>query len=223
MRIPVPTLFITYNRLEYTKRALLALMESDCGHIYVIDNGSTDGTVEYLQGLKHLGRCLLIYRKENAGIAGAMNTFIHLTKAYPVVGKVDNDTVVPKNWCSVLREKLSYCELDIIQARHPILKETFAGGFDKWMLTMKQDEKDKSVYHSSFVGGSGILFKTKNLKPIPKTDWKLYGWRQFQKDNPNLKKAFTTDVTIDLLDMHPDGGANYPKEYLEYYKETKRC
>jgi hypothetical protein len=45
----------------------------------------------------------------------------------------------------------------------------------------------------------------------------LYGWRQFQKDNPKLKKAFCTDVEVELL----DGAGDY-KDYPEYYRETGR-
>jgi len=44
----------------------------------------------------------------------------------------------------------------------------------------------------------------------------LMGWRQWQRDHPEVKKAFALDCEIELLD---EGGyADYP----EYYKQTGR-
>jgi glycosyltransferase involved in cell wall biosynthesis len=215
----IPVLFITYNRLEYTKQALGSLLLSDCGKIFIIDNNSTDGTKEFLATADCCkDKIQVVLNDENIGIAGAMNQFLALTKDCEFVGKVDNDTVVPRNWCSVLLSKLKACELDIIQAKHNLDPAVTKGKtFDQWMQTMKQHAKDESVYLHHFVGGSGIVFRRNIVSEIPQTEWKLYGWRQFQRENPQLKTAFTTDLEIELL----DGGGDY-SAYPYYYKETKR-
>ena len=216
----IPVLFTTYNRLEFTKRSLEALLESDAVEVIVIDNGSTDGSVEYLDSLKQ--NFSLLKLGENEGIAGAMNRFLELTQNEIIAGKVDNDTLVPKDWAVKLLDKLYSCNVDAIQAKHPLLNATFPGAnFDQWMRTKRQDA-DPSVYHSNFIGGSGILFRRDKIKTIPVTDWKLYGWRQYQREHPELKTAFCTAVEVDLLDMNKTGGTNYPEEYLDYYKETGR-
>lgn len=217
----VPVLFTTYNRLEYTRQSLPALMASDCGLILVVDNNSTDGTKEYLQSIKS-DRIHVIYEKENTGVAGAMNLFLQLTHGDKYVGKVDNDTIVPPDWCSRLLAKIIVHGVDIIQAKHPIPEATYSGGnFYAWMQTMKQDRKDPSLYYHRFVGGSGIVFKRKVVDRIPETEWKLYGWNTFQKEHPELKKAFCMEVEIELLDMYRNGGTRYA-DYPEYYKETRR-
>lgn len=219
----VPVLFTTYNRLEYTKKSLPALMASDCGLIVVIDNCSTDGTQDYLKELQNAtDRILVIYENENKGVAGAMNLFLLLTASDKYVAKVDNDTVVPRDWCIRLMGKLMVHKIDIIQAMHPIPDATFPGGnFMEWMKTMVQDRKDPSLYYHKFVGGSGIVFRRRSVDVIPETEWKLYGWNTFQKQHPELIKAFCTDVVVELLDMHQSGGTRYD-DFPDYYKETRR-
>ena len=215
----IPILFTTYNRLEYSKKSLQALIDSDCGDIIVVDNYSTDGTVEWLQSLNHT-KVKIILNSKNEGVAGAMNIFLEWTKDYHVVGKVDNDTIVPKDWCVKLKNKMDALQIDIIQAKHHILKETHPKGFDSWMQTMTQSRIDNSIYYNSFVGGSGILFNREKIHLIPQTEWKLYGWFQFQKQHPEMRKAFCSDVEIELLDTDSNG-AKY--EIPDYYQETGRA
>ena len=71
----IPVLFITYNRLDYTKQSLPVLIENTPGaRLIVIDNGSTDGTVEYLNEFQP-GTFELILNKDNLGLGCAMNQF----------------------------------------------------------------------------------------------------------------------------------------------------
>lgn len=236
----IPVLFTTYNRLDFTKQSLQALAESDSGDIYVIDNHSTDGTISWLlnqrfEKLYPNKNIILIMNKKNVGVAGAMNQFIEAIRkdfgGYNFAAKVDNDTIVPKDFFSKMRSKfvLGNCEflIDVLQSKHPILKATHPLGFDYWVKnTMKHDLYDKSIFYNHFVGGSGIVFRLSILRSdvkIPETEWALGGWREFQKMMPKeIVKAFTTDVEIKLLDMNDEGGANYPSAYSEYYRKTKR-
>ena len=76
----IPILFTAFNRLEYTKQCLTALSEntSNIGEIYIIDNASTDGTVEYLKSVSFSNVSTIIYNDENVGVAGAMNQFFKM-------------------------------------------------------------------------------------------------------------------------------------------------
>jgi glycosyltransferase involved in cell wall biosynthesis len=214
----IPVLFITFNRLEYTKKALEALFLSRGRKIFIIDNGSTDGTVEWLQSQPWNATWKMTFNKTNLGIAGAMNQFLAMTKKFEWVGKVDNDTLVPPDWAITLRDKCVQCKIDILQAKHPIIPAVANGkSFDQWVSDMKPDFRDSSIRYHHFVGGSGIIFRRSSITEIPVTEWKLYGWRQFQRDNPKLKKAFCTDVEVELL----DGAGDY-SDYPEYYKSTGR-
>lgn len=211
----IPILLTCYNRLEFTKRAFHALTKVHNATIYVIDNGSTDGTVEFLK--RQIGIPFLILNLTNLGVAGAMNQFLRATKNHKIVGKCDNDTILPRDFVDRMLPHLRYA--DIVQAKHPLLKETCPGGFDAFVEPMR---KQGSLRFNHFVGGSGILFRRDLITDaIPETEWALGGWRHYQREHPELRKAFATDVEIELLDTNANGKA-YPKEYADYYKETKR-
>lgn len=215
MNNKIPVLMITYNRLEYTKQALGALYKSYDTFPIIIDNGSTDGTVEYLQdmrfGREHT-RPIIRLNNKNKGIAYAMNQFLDMTSNYDVVGKVDNDTIVPPDWAMILKPCLRYAH--IVQAKHHIIPATNKNGWDGFIQGKRS--KNGLIYHD-YVGGSGILFIRNRVDRIPETEWKLGGWNKFQLDRKELTKAFCPDVEIKLLDEH--GYADYP----EYYKETGRA
>lgn len=204
---------ITYNRLEFTKQALKALFNVRGAKVYIIDNCSTDGTVEYLKKQKEAFS--ISYLNKNIGIAGAMNLFLKMTKDAEFVGKIDNDTIVQPEFIEKMLPHMQ--KADIVQAKHPILKATHPGGFDQWVKSMKADG---TLRFNHFVGGSGILLKRSIVDKIPETEWKLGGWREFQRQRPELKKAFATDVEIKLLDTD-ENGAQY-EAYPQYYKSTGR-
>ena len=207
----IPVLMITYNRLEYTKRAYKALSECYGATPFVIDNASTDGTREWLR--ENVPQFWSM--SENKGISGAMNFFLDHTRNEYFVAKVDNDTIIPPDFLESMMVHMT--KADIVQAKHPILKATHPGGFDDWVKNMPSDG---ALRFNHFVGGSGILFHRQLVDRIPDTDWKLGGWRKWQGMHPKVKKAFATDVEVQLLDTNEDG-ADY-SQYPEYYRETKR-
>lgn len=215
----IPVLMITWNRLDYTKQALPALLEAEDVSVIVIDNGSTDGTVEWLGDLPGRDNLRIHYNPKNLGIAGAMNQFILMTVGSRYVGKVDNDTVVPPGWATALFYYARKLQLDIIQARHPLISETAHGRtFDEWTDPMPYPDGFPEIRLHHFVGGSGIIIRRRILTKIPETDWKLYGWRQFQRETKRIKIAFCRSVTIRLLD---EGGAGF-RDFPAYYRSTGR-
>jgi glycosyltransferase involved in cell wall biosynthesis len=210
----IPVLFITHNRLEYSKQALQSLLDAQNCAVIVIDNASTDGTVEWLKSL-HRSNLLVIYNEKNTGVSGAMNQFLGLTELFRWVGKVDNDTVVPEYWADDLIKQAEKHGLDIIQAKHHIIKATNQRGWEGFIADMQ--EISEGLYLHNYVGGSGIVFRRNIIKePLPKTDWILGGWFDWQLAHPEVKKAFYEEVEIKLLDEKGYG------DYPDYYKETKR-
>ena len=99
---------VTFNRLEFTKAALTALFQHTCfPHVItVVDNGSTDGTPEYLQVLLKQGFITnLILLPENVGIAKASNLAWSQEPDAEYYLKVDNDIVIQKpGWLSRMVE-----------------------------------------------------------------------------------------------------------------------
>ena len=96
-RVAIYTL--TKDRLKYTKRMFAALERFTHRHYdhFVIDQGSKDGTVEYLKtrSLKKL-----ILNKENTGISHGSNQALDAIHSdYDYIMKLDNDAeILTDNW-----------------------------------------------------------------------------------------------------------------------------
>jgi len=97
----------SYNRLESTRRCLESVLEhrGEGQAVTVVDNGSSDGSREYLLKLRQAGRIdhLHLFRR-NMGVACAANQAWGACEADFFV-KLDNDMVVlDKHWLEPLRE-----------------------------------------------------------------------------------------------------------------------
>ncbi len=91
---------VTYNRLDFTKQAIDALVRLT--HypyvLTVVDNGSTDGTPAYLESLKARGVIKnLILLDENLGVAKASNLAWSLEPEAACYLKLDNDIILQKD------------------------------------------------------------------------------------------------------------------------------
>ena len=102
MRIHI--VYITYNRLHYTRLSLPKLLEdpSEKFELTVWDNGSTDGTVEYLK--KNISDPRIkdfVFSKRNVGQVAAVNSVWSSSQA-ELLGKADNDCLVTAGWTRIL-------------------------------------------------------------------------------------------------------------------------
>jgi cellulose synthase/poly-beta-1,6-N-acetylglucosamine synthase-like glycosyltransferase/peptidoglycan/xylan/chitin deacetylase (PgdA/CDA1 family) len=89
---PVAVVVPAYNEAVGIERAVRSLAASDYPDldVVVVDDGSTDGTAEIVEGLR-LER-VRVLRKENGGKASALNAGVAATRAGVVV-MVDGDTI----------------------------------------------------------------------------------------------------------------------------------
>jgi GT2 family glycosyltransferase len=101
---------VTYNRLEYTRLALEAVLKLEYPNLRVViwDNASTDGTIAYLreriQGLAHVTG---IASPTNRGVVYPMNEVWSSNPEAELLAKIDNDTLVPPE----LIRRLAECHL----------------------------------------------------------------------------------------------------------------
>lgn len=92
--------FACYNQIEYTRQCVASLLRTgfDLKRAVVIDNGSSDGTREYLDSLE-LGS--VIYNRQNLGCGVAWNQGALVQQAeWTVV--MNNDIVVSQGWLEKL-------------------------------------------------------------------------------------------------------------------------
>lgn len=94
----ISLMMVTYNRLELTKKTLENIKNKTNidYNLIVVDNCSTDGTVEYLKELD----CHLILNNENLGIGRARNqSLLYADKlGTDWYCTIDNDIDVPDGW-----------------------------------------------------------------------------------------------------------------------------
>src|SRR5436305_6777393 len=76
----VSVTIVTYNSGRFIKRCLESALAQKYSNleIIVIDNNSTDGTIDILEPFED--RCRIVYNDTNIGFAAAQNQAIHLSR-----------------------------------------------------------------------------------------------------------------------------------------------
>jgi GT2 family glycosyltransferase len=101
----VSIVIVTFNGLVFTRLALESLLANTDGPSYeviAVDNGSTDGTPEYLRALARRHTQLRpVFNDHNRGFAAANNQGMALAIGNFFI-LLNNDTLVPKGWLAGL-------------------------------------------------------------------------------------------------------------------------
>lgn len=159
---------VTYNRVKYTKKTIERLLsDKEDFDLYIWDNASTDKTAEYLKdGLSDPRIQEVILSKENVGQTGAMNYVWGKTKA-ELVGKVDNDCLLPSGWTRVFAE----AHRDIPELGAVACWHFFPEDFDYELAKHKiQTFNGHQIFRHPWVGGTGFLLKRKTF--LEQGPWK---------------------------------------------------
>lgn len=96
----VHLVYLTYNRLAYTRMSLPSLLAdpSEEFDLTIWDNGSTDGTADYLKNEVRDRRIVeVVYSPKNVGQVAAVNDVWGRSRA-DLFGKCDNDRLVTPGW-----------------------------------------------------------------------------------------------------------------------------
>ena len=171
MKKKVTIIVLTWNGLDYTKPFLDSLWkntEYDNYEVVVVDNKSTDGTVEYLEKLENIH---LIKNDENMGFVRGNNVALKQIKDGDVV-LLNNDMLIEqKNWLERLSE-VAYedekngvigCRLvnekgQFLHAGTYIYPETF------WGQQIGGGQKDLGQYGDENREVQGIVFACAYIK-----------------------------------------------------------
>jgi len=92
---------VNWNGLHYLRDCLISLEAQTFTdfEVIVVDNGSTDGSVEWVT--QHVPRVRLIHNTTNVGFAAANNQAIRASAA-PYIVTLNNDTRLDPDWLAVL-------------------------------------------------------------------------------------------------------------------------
>jgi GT2 family glycosyltransferase len=101
-----------FNQLEYTRRCLESLLVDTTWvkEIILINNGSSDGTAEYLATLKGI---TVITNPENMGCAAAWNQGVKAASTH-WIAILNNDIIASPDWLHGLLESAVRESLDIV-------------------------------------------------------------------------------------------------------------
>jgi GT2 family glycosyltransferase len=101
---PISLIIPLYNQLDYTKQCVEAIQRHTVlpYELILVDNASSDGTREYLQGQK----ATVISNATNLGCAKAWNQGVRASQG-DVIGILNNDIIVSPGW---LENLLSYMQ-----------------------------------------------------------------------------------------------------------------
>lgn len=115
---PITVLVLNFNGRKYLKQCLNSLLATDYPNlkIIVIDNGSTDGSAEFITS--NYPNVKVIKHDHNYGYARAYNLVIDAIQSEYIV-LLNNDILVEPSW---LKELVSYAENDDVAAIAPKMK-----------------------------------------------------------------------------------------------------
>lgn len=226
----VTLLMLTWNRLEYTKMSLEYLFKNTIYpyDLWIIDNKNTkDDTRKYLIDLKKREPKItrLILNDTNEGLSKPTNQFWRETNT-EMVGKVDNDTLVPKGWLTKLVEALDKVpQLMMVSGIHFKNWKLVYGNFYVPCKTIN----GVRLYFPTHTGGCCYILRRTTINKagyLEERVGRLYGWTRWQwhLKREGMMLAYHNDVRVELL-----GGEyneicslksldNTPK-YQEYNKE----
>ncbi len=152
----VSVIVATYNRKDKLPRCLYALENQDYPvkdyEILVVDNGSTDGTYEFLENRKRGIRNLRVSRQYKRGPAAARNMGIKNAKG-EIIFFTDDDVIVPRNWIKALlvvfsKHKDVAAAGGYIEASDEVLRSNILAKYESYM-----SRTTYSRPHSQYIGG----------------------------------------------------------------------
>jgi glycosyltransferase involved in cell wall biosynthesis len=201
-RPSIDIVYFTFNRIAYTRQTLPALIENAQVPfaLTIIDNGSTDGTIEYLGEMRAAYPDTIrdiILNVENKGLAGPTNDFWKGSSA-EFVGKVDNDTLVPAGWLRRMLEAHEKSDkLGVIGGYHFNL-----GYVDQDALERRSvRENGVGLVPDAFIGGCCYLMRRSVQVRHGFMDvtpgWKTMGWTGYQRGL--AKKGYVNGYLFPLL------------------------
>lgn len=181
----VAILMFTFDRIEYTREALGNLIKNTRYpfDLYIVDNHSTDGTREWLEIVRL--ECPDIikdirYNSHNEGLPGPTNDFWSRVDS-ELIGKVDNDTLVPPGWLERM-----------VEAHQKVPKLAVIGGYHFRPEDFDdQTAKSRLYVHNGIkilpdrhIGGCCYLMKKSIQQKFGLMKYnpalKIHGWTEYQ-------------------------------------------
>lgn len=198
----IDLLYVSFNRLELTRESFSALIENtdwnEVATIFIADDGSEDGTREYLitesEILRHSTNVEMNERPFGGPVA-AMNWYLEQpSEGVETFAKIDNDFVVCPGWLPEMLKVLTLNPgLDIL-------------GFEPMSGHPTMPPAMREIVRAEHIGGKGLIrLRTfSHCRPRPAGRHGYFGFTEFQTKHPQITKAWISpDLPCFGLDQLP--------------------
>lgn len=218
MRVAVFTL--TMNRLDYTKRMFKSIKETTSYEFdhFVVDNGSTDGTVDWLRD--HAPVKMVIENKKNVGISKASNQALDaIGDKYDIIIKVDNDCEFESdNWLETM--------LDVIGRSHKTVCSPYVEGLiDHPGGTPRIRDGYIDLHYVGIVPHLGGICVAAHKLMYDKWRWKeesfLHGIQDWEFSKHCRELGGVLVYLENIKVWHMDTTAGQKKKYPSYFKKRE--
>jgi GT2 family glycosyltransferase len=219
---------ITYNNIEYTKKCINSIRKYTNNKTYeivVVDNNSTDNTVDWLKEQENLYKDIkCFYNEENIGFPGACNIGIKGSKNNDIL-LLNNDVIVTPNWLDNLNTCL-YSDKSIgavgattnscsnFQAILPLY--TDISGLDDFAKMINVSDEDKWEERSRLIGFC-LLIKREVIDKIGVLD-ERFAPGNYEDDDYSIrirKAGYRLMLCRDVY-IHHFGSVSFKKNYNEF-------
>jgi GT2 family glycosyltransferase len=193
----VDLMYLACNRLEFTQESFTALLANTdwrlVRELFVYDDGSADGTAEWLRS--RYRRCPAPSRMVETKLGSPvsfLNDFIRRARA-PVLAKSDNDAMLPPGW---LRSSIAVLE------RHP---ELHMLGIEAMYAHVDSPDLPRSYRRAEFVSGLGLYRRSVFFRSRPSSVGKWFGFEEWQRSRRGSLVCGWIDpaIPVFLLDRFP--------------------
>lgn len=229
----VSIIILTFNQIEYTRQCIQSLFEytSSPFELILVDNGSTDGTVDYLSALERSKtaciRLHLIVNKKNAGFAKGCNQGIAASRGDSLL-LLNNDVVVTPGWLSRLTRVLTLRDrIGLVgpvtnyapcpqRITDPLYDIKSPGGLNGYAGQLARRSKDQTLAHWR-ISGFCLLIKRAVIEKIGGMDTR-FNIGNFEDDDFCLRArlaGFESLIARDCF-VHHFGGKTFSGNHLSH-------
>lgn len=223
--MPIDIIFLAKNRLEFTKASFETFIKNTnwnlVHHLYIYDDGSKDGTREYLfKRFIGMSKTTIIEGYKFGGPASVTKDFVFKKSEgkTEIFAKIDNDVIVPPNWLDTCLSVMEDHESIDLLGIEPWMSRTphYVGG-----IQSKSPELDGPHFDTwapcDSIGGIGLMRCRAFLNHQDLSQHSIYGgFTEWQLRHRDIVKGWIRPaLNLFLLDRMPvDPWRTYSREYI---------
>jgi GT2 family glycosyltransferase/Tfp pilus assembly protein PilF len=223
----VSIVILARNRLDVTRDCIASIQEHtpENHEIILIDNGSVDGTVEWLRNQAAVNQNYRLFENsENRGFSAGCNQGILAAKGKYIL-LLNNDVVVTPGWLGGMLECFSSRDVGIVgpmtnnisgAQKWPWVNYDGAGGLVPFALAFREQNRYRRISTRRIVGFC-MLFPMQLVEQIGLLD-EQFGSGNFEDDDYCLRatlEGYHNVIAADVF-IHHVGSATFQGNRIDY-------